>query len=276
VPSKIEFQNGKRKVPNEDTKEVETPSTEKPKETPVEFLASLAEGLVSVFFIMTFVAQTFAIPSGSMEKTLLIGDHLIVNKEQFAPAAKWVGPLLPYRDLRHGDIAVFMSPEQPGLILVKRIIGLPGDHLHLRHGEVYRNGDKLQEPYAQHTIGNDGTYSSAYRDNFPAVAPSMMAGVRNAKWRREMPLHLQGEDIVVPPDSYFAMGDNRDNSYDSRYWGFLPKENLIGRPLFITWSFESEEYGPEMSGAEQMRRTADVIVHFFDKTRWSRTLQLIR
>jgi signal peptidase I len=249
---------------------------EKTKETTVEFLASLAEGLVFVFFVITFVVQTFAIPSGSMENTLLIGDHLLVNKEQFAPAAKWVGPLLPYRDLRHGDIAVFMSPEQPGLILVKRVIGIPGDRIHLRYGEVYRNGEKLNEPYAQHTLGYDGTYSDAYRDNFPAVPPSPMANVRNQKWRREMPRHVQAGEIVVPPDSYFAMGDNRDNSYDSRYWGFIPRENLIGRPMFISWSFETAEYGPEMSGAEQMKRTEDMILHFFAKTRWSRTLQLIR
>jgi signal peptidase I len=247
-----------------------------PKETPVQFLVSLAEGLVTVFFVMTFVAQTFAIPSGSMESTLLIGDHLIVNKEQFAPAPKWTGLLLPYRDPRRGDIVVFMSPEQPGLILVKRIVGIPGDRIHLRDGEVYRNGEKLNEPYAQHTLGNDGSYASAYRDNFPAVPPSTMARVTNQKWRRAMPKHVQGEDLVVPPNRYFAMGDNRDNSYDSRYWGFIPQENLIGRPLFITWSFATTEYGMEMSGSEQVHRTADMILHFFDKTRWSRTLKLVR
>ena len=96
----------------------------------------------------------------------------------------------------------------------------------------------------------------AYRDNFPAVPPSMMADVRNQKWRRALPQHLQGDDIVVPPDSYFAMGDNRDNSYDSRYWGFIPQENLIGRPLFITWSFDTRNTEPEMSGTEQLHRDA--------------------
>jgi len=264
------------KEEREKREEREVTEDERPKETPVEFLAPLAELLVTLFFVITFVAQTFAIPSGSMENTLLIGDHLIVNKEQFAPATKWMGPLLPYRNPRHGDIAIFMSPEQPGLILVKRIIGTAGDRIHLRNGVVYRNGEKLNEPSAQHTIGDDGTYAAIYRDNFPAVVPSMMAGVRNHVWRRNMPLHVQGGDIVVPPNNYFAMGDNRDNSYDSRYWGFVPQENLIGRPMFITWSFETTEYGPDMSGAEQLRRAADTILHFFDKTRWSRTLQLIR
>jgi signal peptidase I len=248
----------------------------KSKETTVEFLASLAMGLVTVFFILTFVAQTFAIPSGSMEKTLLVGDHLLVNKQQFAPPAKWVGPLLPYRDLRRGDVVVFVSPEQPGLMLVKRVIGIPGDRIHLRSGEVYRNGEKLNEPYAQHIFSGDNTYAAGYRDNFPAVMPSLMAGVRNERWREAMPQFVQGEDIVVPPDSYFAMGDNRDNSYDSRYWGFVPQENVVGHPMFISWSFASEEYGPEMSWSEGMRRTADMVLHFADKTRWSRTLQLIR
>jgi len=246
------------------------------KETPVEFLAGLAEGLVAVFFIITFVAQTFAIPSGSMEDSLLIGDHLLVNKEQFAPKSRWADLLLPYRDPRAGDIVVFMSPEQPGLILVKRIIGVPGDRIHLRYGEVYRNGEKLNEPYAKHTLGNDGTYASMYRDNFPAVPASSIAGVRNQQWRREITRHIERDDIVVPVDNYFAMGDNRDNSYDSRYWGFVAKEKLIGRPMFITWSFQTSEYGPEMSAAEQLRRISEVLVHFFDRTRWSRTMHLIR
>ncbi len=246
------------------------------KETTVEFLASLAMGLITVFFILTFVAQTFAIPSASMEKTLLVGDHLLVNKQQFAPVAKWVGPLLPYRNLRRGDVAVFVSPEQPGLMLVKRVIGVPGDRIHLRSGEVYRNGEKLNEPYVQHIFGDDNTYAAAYRDNFPAVMPSLMTGVRNQRWRESMPLFVQGEDIVVPPNSYFAMGDNRDNSYDSRYWGFVPQENVIGHPMFISWSFATEEYGQGMSWAEGTRRTGDMFLHFFDKTRWSRTLQLIR
>jgi signal peptidase I len=256
--------------------EKEMAGKETQKETPIEFLRSLAEGLVVVFFVITFIAQTFAIPSGSMENTLVIGDHLLVSKEQFAPATKWIGPLLPYRSPKHGDTVVFMSPEQPGLILVKRIIGVPGDRIHLRYGSVYRNGEKLNEPYAQHTLGNDGSYSDMYRDNFPAVAPSMMSNVRNQQWRKTMPLHVQGDDIVVPADSYFAMGDNRDNSYDSRYFGFVPKANLIGHPVVVYWSFETSEYGPEMSGSERLQRGTDTILHFFDKTRWSRTLQLIR
>ena len=107
--------------------------------------------LVTGLFIMTFVLQTFEIPSSSMEDTLLIGDHVFVNREQFAAPTHWMGPLLPYRDIRREEIAVFFSPEQPGLFLVKRIIGVPGDRIHLRDGVVYRNGEKLDEPYASAT-----------------------------------------------------------------------------------------------------------------------------
>lgn len=193
------------------------PVKQDPAETPVEFFASLAELFVIVLFIMTFVLQNFEIPSSSMEDTLLIGDHVVVNREQFAPPTYWMGPLLPYRKIHRDDIAVFLSPEQPGLFLVKRIIGIPGDRIHLRDDVVYRNGERLSEPFVRHKRQHN-----PYTDNFPAVPPSEMYGVRNEKWAQELPSHIVGDDIVVPPDSYFAMGDNRDVSYDSRFWGFCP------------------------------------------------------
>ena len=246
---------------------------EKPPETMVEFLASLPGLLVVVLFIMTFVLQNFEIPSSSMEDTLLIGDHLFVNREQFAPPTRWMGPLMPYRDIRRNDVAVFLSSEQPGLFLVKRIIGIPGDHIRLRDGVVYRNREKLDEPYARHKLGD----YNPYRDNFPAVPPSEMYGVRNKQWQQEMPLHLEGGDIVVPPDSYFAMGDNRDVSYDSRFWGFVPRKNVIGRPLFIYWSFVTPEDQYQMrSAGDRMGFLAHIVIHFFDETRWSRSLRIVR
>jgi signal peptidase I len=244
---------------------------EKPKETTVEFLASLAGVLVTGLFIITFVLQAFEIPSSSMEDTLLIGDHVFVNREQFAPPTRWLGPLLPYRDIRHGDIVVFLSPEQPGLFVVKRIMGIPGDRIHLRDGAVYRNGQKLDELYAQH---KQPEYNP-YRDNFPALPPSDMYGVHNEQWQQEFRSHIEGDDIVVPPNSYFAMGDNRDVSYDSRYWGFIPRPNVIGRPMFIYWSFVTPPDQYQMrSAADRFGFLAHILIHFFDETRWSRTLRI--
>jgi signal peptidase I len=254
-------------------KEKEVIADEKPRETPVEFVASLARVLVVGLFIITFVLQAFEIPSGSMEDTLLVGDHLFVNREQFAPPTHWMGPLLPYRDIRRNDIVVFLSPEQQGLFLVKRIIGVPGDHIHLREGVVYRNGEKLVEPYAQHQLAN----FDPYRDNFPAVPPSEIYNVRNKQWTQELPSHLEGEDLVVPPDSYFGMGDNRDNSYDSRYFGFIPRKNVIGRPMFVYWSFVTPPDQYQMrSAGDRLGFLAHIILHFFDETRWSRTLRTVR
>jgi signal peptidase I len=245
-----------------------------PAETVVEFLSSIAGLLATVLFIMTFVFQTFAIPSSSMENTLLIGDHVLVDRERFAPTTSWLGPVAPYRAIRRGDTAVFLSPEQPGLFLVKRIIGIPGDRIHLRDGMVYRNGEKLDEPYVKHIDAGD---FDAYRDDFPAVPPSPAYRVRNEKWTAEMPAHVEGGDIVVPPDSYFAMGDNRDVSYDSRYWGFVPRANVIGRPLFIYWSFitPADEYENQGLG-DRVQAMLHTIVHFLDETRWSRTLKIVK
>ena len=240
----------------------------------MEFLASLAELLVIVLFIMTFGLQNFEIPSSSMEDTLLIGDHVLVNREQFAPRTRWMGPLMPYRDVRRDDIVVFLSPEEQGLFVVKRIMGVPGDHIHLRDGAVYRNGQKLVEPYVQRKQAD----YNPYRDDFPAVPPAETYGVRNEKWAEDLPSHLQGGDIVVPPDSYFAMGDNRDVSYDSRYWGFIPRKNVIGRPMFIYWSFVTPPDQWQMRGMGDRVEffLKHTLLHFFDETRWSRTLRIVR
>jgi signal peptidase I len=246
---------------------------EKQSETTVEFLASLAAVLVTGLFIITFILQAFEIPSSSMEDTLLIGDHVFVNREQFAPKTKWMGPLLPYRDIKRGDIVVFLSPAEPGLYVVKRIMGIPGDRLHLRDGAVYRNGDKLTEPYVMH---KGPLFYDPYRDNFPAVPPSDAYNV-SPDWQLQMRSHIEGDDIVVPPDSYFGMGDNRDVSLDSRYWGFIPKENVIGRPMFVYWSFNTppDQYRhTEMS--ERIGFLVHVVIHFFDETRWRRTFRLVQ
>jgi signal peptidase I len=162
----------------------ENVAEEKPKETTVEFLSSLAAVLVTGLFIITFVVQAFEIPSSSMENTLLIGDHVFVNRIQFAPKSSWVGPLLPYRDVHFRDIVVFLhpDPQQAGMYVVKRIIGLPGDRIHLRNGVVYRNGEALDEPYIDH----DADAFDPYRNDFPSVAPAD-DGNKSANWMVDLP-----------------------------------------------------------------------------------------
>ena len=256
--------------------ETQNGEDEKPQETTVEFLASLAAVLVTGLFIITFVMQAFEIPSSSMEETLLIGDHVFVNREQFAPKSSWVGPLLPYREIHRGDIVVFLHPDplQAGTYVVKRIIGIPGDRIHLRNGVVYRNGEELKESaYVRH---QDPFEPNAYRDNFPAVPTSETYNVSD-EWRDEMATHVDGADIVVPPDHYFGMGDNRDVSLDSRYWGFIPKRNVIGRPMFIYWSFDTPDRQYLKTGwGDRLLFFGKVVIHFFDKTRWNRTLRVVR
>ena len=247
---------------------------EKPRETTVEFLASLAGVLVTGLFIITFIVQAFEIPSSSMEQTLLIGDHVFVNRIQFSPKTSWMGPLLPYRQPHRGDIVVFLSmdPRTPELYIVKRIIGVPGDHIHLRDGAVYRNGEKLNEPYTRH---EGGLSYDPYRDNFPTVSPLDEGNVID-EWKLTMGSHIENGDIVVPPDSYLGMGDNRNVSLDSRYWGFIAKEHIIGRPMFIYWSFETpEDQYQQREFGQRLSFLAHVVLHFFDQTRWRRTLMVV-
>ena len=156
---------------------------------------------------------------------------------------------------------------------MKRVIGVPGDRIHLRDGVVYRNGQKLDEPYVIHS-GRDSY--NPYRDNFPAVPPSEFNNV-TPEWQLTMKQYIQGDDIVVPPKSYLAMGDNRDVSYDSRYWGFIPRQNVIGRPMFIYWSFETP--GDQYKQTEISQRVGflfHVVIHFFDETRWRRTFRIVQ
>ena len=259
-------------------KEKEVEQEQKPAESTVEFLASIAGVLVTGLFIITFILQAFEIPSSSMEDTLLIGDHVFVNRERFAAPTNWMGPLLPYHDPRRDDIVVFLSPAEHGLFVVKRIIGIPGDRIHLLDDVVYRNGQKLDEPYVQHKGDPNDPYGKRrpYRANFPSLAPSSRDGLA-PDWEAELSSHVVGQDIVVPPNSYFAMGDNRDVSYDSRYWGFIPRSNVIGRPMFIYWSFITppDQYQRSETG-DRLSFLAHTIIHFFDETRWRRTLRIVK
>lgn len=248
---------------------------EKPKETFPEFIAGIAEVLVSGLFIITFIVQSFVIPSGSMENTLLVGDHLFVDRVGPAPKAGYVGPLIPYRELKHGDIIVFIHPDpaEGGIYVVKRVIGIPGDRIHLQNGVVYRNGVALDEPYV---IKQPGSYDP-YRDEFPKYpVPTQMTGVPST-WPILLHDRIRDGDVVVPEGDYFGMGDNRDNSLDSRYWGFIPRENIVGRPLLIYWSFEATESDyTATSFSDRAGSLLNTAIHFFDKTRWRRTFRLVR
>ena len=241
------------------------------KETPLEFIASMAGVLVTGLFIITFTIQAFEIPSSSMENTLLIGDHVFVDRIAFAPRTRWF-PVISYRNIQRHDIVVFLSPAEAGLFVVKRIVGVPGDRIHLKDGVLYVNGVAQNEPHVIHSQGN----YSPYRDNFPAVPPGDSNAV-TPEWRLTLAQHVDSNgDLVVPPDSYFGMGDNRDVSYDSRYWGFIPRENVIGRPLFVYWSFETpaNQYLKTDFGS-RIAFVGKVVIHFFDGTRWRRMLKVV-
>lgn len=245
---------------------------DKKQESTPEFIASIASVLVTGLFIITFIVQAFEIPSSSMEKTLLIGDHVFVNRVSFAPATSWIEPLLPYQQVRRGDIIVFLSPEQPGLYLVKRVIAVPGDRLRLRSGVVYLNGVPQNEPYVQ----RDGSFIP-YRDEFPSVMPPPPPPYASAGLYDEFAPNIHDGELVIPPGDYFGMGDNRDNSKDSRYWGFIPRANIIGRPAFIYWSFrESPDQYKKTSIGDRIAFIFHVITHFPTDTRWGRMFKLVR
>lgn len=248
-------------------------------ETPLESLASICTVLAVFLFVTTFIFQNFEIPSGSMEKTLLIGDHVLVDRMTFAPPTSWA-PFIHYRDIKHNDIIVFYKPnsETPGMFLVKRAIGLPGDHLHLNKGVVNINGVAQHLPQAGMPVddGNPQHAFNAYRDDFPAVPPGPYDEV-TALWANDMPSHIQDGDLVVPPGKVFAMGDNRTESLDSRFWGFAPRANIVGRPLFVYWSFETPvDQMDKQTIGDRIAFIGHIVLHFFSQTRWDRTLHLIR
>jgi signal peptidase I len=244
------------------------------RETRLESLSSICVVLAIGLFTMTGLAQNFVIPSGSMEKTLLVGDHVVVDRMTFAPPTRWA-PFVHYREPRRGDIIVFLkpNPETPDLILVKRLIGLPGDRIRLDHGIVYLNGVRQNEPYAilPHLSEDPEDRYSPSRDDFPALGAPEGA---TAVWSEELASHIADGNLVVPAGKFFAMGDNRDHSADSRYWGFVPRENILGRPLFNYWSFDAGTTKLETQSTSVVQRLEAFLttsIHIFDRTRWART-----
>jgi signal peptidase I len=217
-------------------------------------------------FVITFIVQAFQIPSGSMENTLLVGDFLLVDKLHFAGDGS-PGHLLPYGTIKRGDIVVFYFPIEPSQFLVKRVIGLPGDHVRLRDKAVYVNGEPLQENYVVHKQW----MPDGYRDNFPNKQGYSREIDR--RWRYELARYVTGGELVVPADHYFVMGDNRDNSLDSRYWGFVPRANIVGRPLVIYLSVK----GSEADGSsDKLIHSGQTLAHLLQLARWDRMFRLVR
>lgn len=210
------------------------------KSTVREYFESIVVAVILALFIRTFVVQAFKIPTGSMEPNLLVGDHLLVNKFIFSPAASGIErALLPTRPIVRGDVVVFKFPEDPERDFIKRIIGLPGETIEVKGTEVLVNGTAIAQPFAHFLLPHDPNAPASEGDPRERFGP-----------------------VTVPADHYFAMGDNRDNSQDSRYWGFLPAHYVKGRALMIYWSFDEDEGG---------RRPGTS----FLGTRWSRLLHQI-
>jgi len=251
----------------------ESPVQAKPAKPRADLPASLQSLLVTVviaIFIVTFVVQAFQIPSESMEDTLLIGDYLLVDKLRYGGGSFGDG-VMPYRRIHRGDIIVFKYPVDPKQHFVKRVIALPGDHLRLQNRKVYVNGNPLSEPYVRYT----GRVSEPFRDDFPQltiVPPGLEGG-----WWLQMKKLVEDNQLIVPDGNYFVMGDNRDDSLDSRYWGFVPRENVIGRPLLIYWSVRSmdQDMPDSPTAGDKIFHFAYAVTHLFQITRWDRTFRLV-
>ena len=233
------------------------------------FIAEWAVTIVLLLFGTTTLIQAFVIPSASMVGTLLIGDHVLVDKLVFSPKGAISGHLLPYRGPRRGDIIVFRYPLLIAQDYVKRAIGIPGDHIRLVDRKLMLNKKLVDEPYVVHSHPDS---PELYRDNFPEGAHTYPLRPRAQEM---IDNYVHDGELVVPPGYIFAMGDNRDDSDDSRFWGLVPMENIVGTPLIIYWSFDTDT-AALTNGNIGIDHIVDVVAHFFTKTRWSRTFKLIR
>jgi signal peptidase I len=230
-----------------------------------DFINEWSINILILLFGTTTLVQAFIVPTPSMDTTVRVGDHLLVDKLAYAPPGAISHYFLPYTEPKRGDIIVFRYPMDIQQNYVKRVMGVPGDHIRVVDKTVYLNGKALTEPYVQHVFPG----LEPYRDNFPAQ-PSGPVYPRAVEMLEH---NVVNGDLVVPPGSYFAMGDNRDNSLDSRYWGFVPRENIIGKPLVIFWSYDAPTEDWVDYNANHF---IDLAKNFFVKTRWDRTLKLVR
>jgi signal peptidase I len=240
------------------------------KSTAREYFESLTITVILALFGTTFIVQAFKIPTPSMEDNLLVGDHLLVNKFAFGAHGSVADTILPLRDIRRGDIIVFKYPRNLSMHFVKRVIGLPGDRIHVADDQVFINGEALVEPYKRMLS------TTLFREEFPPLQGSSSIYQSDGVEAWYEPFRHKRE-IVVPADQYFAMGDNRDNSLDSRYWGFVPRGLIVGKALLVYWSYEanSDAYR-QTEMRDKFWKTVDLVTNFFSKTRWSRTFKIIR
>ncbi|HLW44099.1 MAG TPA: signal peptidase I [Candidatus Acidoferrales bacterium] len=262
----------------------ETVGPHEPPETPAaqnhgddalrDYLASLLITIIIAVFGATFVVQAFEIPSPSMSPTLLVGDHLLVNKFIFGGRGAWYDHLLPYRPIRRGDVIVFKYSYDDHPYYVKRVIALPGDRVHIADQRVYVNDTLLIEPYAVHDLSR----ADPYMFDFPPQDLRLIAAEIRPEWTKTLRHDVHHGELLVPANDYFVVGDNRDNSSDSRYWGFVPRDAIAGRPLLIYWSIE--ENGETNYAAKDESKSANflhvlgnaarMLLYLPTETRWSR------
>jgi signal peptidase I len=233
-------------------------------------LQSLVTTIVIAVFVITFIVQAFQIPSESMEKTLLIGDYLLVDKVHYGHSRSW-GWLLPYHSIQRQDIIVFRYPINPKQHFVKRVVAVPGDRVRIINKHVYVNGIRQDDEYATF----NWTQHDKFRDNFPDGG--FYGDKISAQWFQQAQRLLDDHELVVPEGSFFVLGDNRDDSYDSRYWGFVPDENVVGRPLLIYWSMDRTT--PVIAGelpSDRLSSLAQNVANLVASLRWRRMLRTVQ
>ena len=233
-----------------------------------EAFSSLLQTVVVALFLLTFVLQPYLIPSESMEHTLLVGDFLLVNKQVYAPAGALGQWLMPYREVARGDIVVFHHPQPP--YLVKRVVGVPGDRLRIEDGRVSVNGVTLDEPYAAF----EPAARNPFRDDFPAKVytdPEV-----DPVWWREMQSLTRDGELVVPKGEYFVLGDNRNHSKDSRFWGFVPQSDIVARPLVIYFSLSRPSSTDVQQAADdRLGHDRELSAKLAGFARWKRIFRIV-
>jgi signal peptidase I len=233
-----------------------------------EALASFLRTVVVALFLLTFVLQPYLIPSESMERTLLVGDFLLVNKQVYAPSGRLSRWLMPYREVARGDIVFFRHPEPP--FLVKRVVGVPGDRLRIQDGRVMVNEVPLEEPYAAF----EPAPPNPFRDDFPAKVYTDPAV--DPVWWKQMQSRVQNGELVVPGDEYFVLGDNRNHSKDSRFWGFVSRDDIVARPVVIYFSLaRSSTTDVQQARDDRLGHDKELTAKLAGFARWKRIFHVV-